>query len=167
MLIGIWKIIRGWLDPVVAAKVQFTNSEAEMEAYVPRSRIITELGGSENWEFKYAEPVAGENDKMKDTATRDRLLQTRSLIVDDYEKRTLEWIRGEGNVDDIRRKRHEIAIQLKEDYWALDPYIRARSCYDRAGLINPGGKLQFYPPAANHADTTTPAKPETSVQDLD
>lgn len=138
-----------------------------MEAYVPRSHIITELGGPESWEFKYAEPVPGENDKMKDIATRDKLLQTRSLIVDDYERRTLEWIRGEGSLDDIRRQRHEIANKLKEDYWILDPYIRARSCYDRAGLINPGGKLQFYPPTANHAAVTTPIKTETSVQDLD
>ena len=29
---GIWKIIKGWLDPVVAAKVHFTSSVEDLEA---------------------------------------------------------------------------------------------------------------------------------------
>lgn len=161
---GIWKIIRGWLDPVVASKVQFTNNDAELEAFVPRSRIITELGGEEDWAFKYIEPVPGENDKMKDVETRDRLVKERSLIVDNFEKGTLDWIHGEGDSEAVKRKRNEIANTLKEDYWKLDPYIRARSYYDRAGLINPGGKIQFYPAAA---PVSVPTGVETSANDLD
>lgn len=165
--IGIWKIIRGWLDPVVAAKVQFTNNEAEMEAMVPKSRIITELGGAEDYTYKYIEPVAGENDKMKDTTTRDKLMQQRSVIVDEYEKRTLEWINGEGDVEALKKTRHEIALKLRDDYWNLDPYIRARSYYDRIGLIN-GGNLHFYP-QAKATSTSAAAAPivNTSADDID
>jgi len=139
-----------------------------MEAFVPRSRIITELGGPENWAYKYLEPVPGENDKMKDVATRDRLIQQRSLIVDEFEKGTLDWIQGEGDAEGIKKRRNEIANRLREDYWGLDPYIRARSYYDRAGLINPGGKLQFYPPAAvAPAPASTASQVQTSADDLD
>jgi hypothetical protein len=140
-----------------------------MEVFVPASNIINELAGSEDWSYKYIEPVPGENDKMKDTETRDKLLTQREGIVDEYEKLTVEWIHGEGDIDGVKKKRHEIAGKLSEDYWRLDPYIRARSYYDRVGLINEGGRLQFY---KGRAVETVPAangtKPvETSADDID
>jgi len=142
---GIWKIIKGWLDPVVASKVHFTNNNEEMESYVPKPQIISELGGDEDWTYQYIEPVPGENDIMKDTETRDKLLAARAEIVKEYEAVTLEWIHGTGDVEGIKKKRNEIAGKLKVDYWGLDPYLRARSYYDRVGMINPGGRIQFYP----------------------
>ena len=176
---GIWKIIKGWLDPVVASKVHFTNDH-EMEEFVPQSHIIKELHGAEDWEYKYIEPVPGENDKMKDVEMRDKFLLERKGIVDEYEKATVEWIKG---VDDtgLKVKRNELAMKLRDDYWRLDPYIRARSYYDRIGLIQPGGKLQFYPnklvTPEPVAKTETPAEPASianggpthqhSAQDVD
>jgi hypothetical protein len=167
--VGIWKIIRGWLDPVVASKVQFTNNNDEMEQFVPKSQIIKELGGDENWEYHYAEPTPGENDLMKDTATRDKLLKEREILVNDYEKATLDWINGTGDIAAVKTKRNELANGLRDDYWRLDPYVRARSIYDRVGLIQQGGKLQFYPskeePAAAPTNGTKPV--ETSSDDID
>jgi len=147
---------------VVASKVQFTNNVEEMEAYVPKPQIIHELGGAEDWTYKYIEPVPGENDIMKDTATRDKLLLAREEIVNEYEKATLEWIRGTGDVEVVKNNRNEIASKLKVDYWGLDPYIRARSYYDRVGMINPGGRVQFYPPKEEMAivPATVPAGAE-------
>jgi len=166
---GIWKIVKGWLDPVVASKVHFTNNNEEMEEFVPRSQIISELGGDEDWSYQYVEPVPGENDLMKDTTTRDKYLVEREGLVKDYEKATLEWIHG---TEKTQIRRNELANKLKEDYWRLDPYLRARSLYDRVGLINPGGKLQFYPantekekPLQHLPNGTT--RVETSADDID
>jgi len=169
---GIWKIIKGWLDPVVASKVHFTNSTEEIEEYVPKSQIIKELDGAEDWTYKYIEPVPGENDMMKDTETRDKLLLAREDIVKDYEKATLDWIHESGDAAAIKKKRHELANSLKKDYWRLDPYIRARSFYDRSGMINAGGMLQFYPgkmvaPAAAVAVNGTAKPIKTSADDID
>lgn len=152
---GIWKIIKGWLDPVVASKVQFTNNDAEMEEFVPKTQIIKELGGHENWEYNYVEPVPGENDLIKDTATRDKLLAGRETIFKEYEKSTLDWIHGSGDVSAIKLRRNELANTLKEDYWRLDPYLRAKSFYDRTGMINPGGKISFYPGVEHSAPPST------------
>ncbi len=153
-----------------------------MGAYVPRTQIISELGGAEDWTYQYIEPVPGENDSMKDTATRDKLLLAREEIVKEYEKATLEWIHATGEVEAVKKRRNEIAGKLKTDYWGLDPYIRARSYYDRVGMINPGGKIQFYPakeektiiPQTEPAEvaeipptTTNGTKIETSEADLD
>jgi hypothetical protein len=140
-----------------------------MEEFVPHSQIIAELGGDEDWSYQYVEPVPGENDIMKDTATRDKYLVEREALVKDYEKATLEWIHGTGELEKTKLRRNELAQELKEDYWRLDPYLRARSLYDRVGLINPGGKLQFYP---KNTEKTLPltngtAKFETSADDID
>ena len=153
-----------------------------MEAYVPKPQIIHELGGAEDWTYKYVEPVPGENDTMKDTETRDKLLLAREGIVKEYEKATLDWIHGIGDVTAVKKSRNEIASKLKVDYWGLDPYVRARSYYDRVGMINPGGKIQFYPveeekvtisetvpaeAAGIAAPITNGTKVETSAADLD
>lgn len=136
-----------------------------MEEFVPASQIMQDLGGQEAWSYKYIEPVAGENDKMKDTATRDQLLQGRQKIIAAYEKTTLEWIDNNEDHSDIMKRRHEIANELRNNYWKVDPYIRARTLYDRTGVLGPGGKLDFYPKAV--PATNIPAHTETSAADLD
>ncbi|CAH0017510.1 unnamed protein product [Clonostachys rhizophaga] len=158
---GIWKIIRGWLDPVVAGKVHFTNNKNDLEKFIEPSRILKELEGDEDWEYKYEEPIPGENDKMKDTATRDKLLASREDVVKKFEATTLEWIKKHDGTDgsSLKSKREQLATQLREGYWILDPYVRARSLYDRTGVIKPGGSVDFY-------STKTQAK-ETSADDVD
>lgn len=162
---GIWKIIRGWLDPVVASKVQFTSNESDMEAFVPRSHIPKDMGGTEDWTYSYTEPVLGENKAMDDIATREKLLAGREEIVKKYEKATLDWIERPQSQDlsEIKMKRHTLAMDLRDDYWKLDPYIRAKSSYDRVGTIQSGGKLHFYPAEA----TTNGAQTDTSADDID
>jgi hypothetical protein len=167
-LLGVWKIIKGWLDPVVASKVNFTNNVTEMEEFVEKSHIIKDLGGDEDWNYQYIEPVAGENDRMSDTETKDKLIAGREIIVKAYEKATLDWIENNAapNISDIKAKRHTLATELKEDYWRLDPYIRARSFYDRSGMIQQGGKLQFYPDKPIAAQNSG-QEVQTSTDDLD
>ncbi|KFA66728.1 hypothetical protein S40285_08505 [Stachybotrys chlorohalonatus IBT 40285] len=163
---GIWKIIRGWLDPVVAAKVNFTNQRAGLEEFIEPSHITKELGGDEDWEYKYVEPVPGENDRMKDTATREKLQAARQELVKSFEATTLQWIKAPQGEEakELKEKRTAIAAQLRENYWKLDPYVRARSLYDRAGVIQEGGKIDWY-----SAKAPTPAStgPQTSADDVD
>lgn len=143
---GIWRIIRGWLDPVVAAKVHFTNYRAGLEEFIEPSHIIKELEGDEDWEYKYEEPAQGENDLMKDTETRDRLLKTRAELYKEFEAATRAWIRSPDSEPGTAAKeqRAKIAEQLKADYWRLDPYVRSRSLYDRRGDLLPGGSVNWY-----------------------
>lgn len=169
-ILGIWKIIKGWLDPVVASKVHFTNNSKDMSEFIPSSQILKELGGDEDWEYKYVEPIPGENDTMKDTATRDSKLQAREKLVKEFEEETLKWIKtpeGEEGKK-IKARRDELAVELKKDYWLLDPYVRARSLYDRTGALKPDGSVDWYakekPSAA--ASNGAPAV-ETSADDVD
>ncbi|KAL0936690.1 cral trio domain protein [Colletotrichum truncatum] len=166
---GIWKIIKGWLDPVVASKVHFTNNVKEMEEFIPPSHILKELDGQEDWDYKYVEPVAGENDKMKDTAARDALLAGREDLIQQYEEATLQWIKeaGTDNEASIKKQREELAQKLRDDYWKLDPYLRAKCVLDRTGVINEGGKIDFYPKTVAAGQTNGAPKVETSADDVD
>lgn len=163
-------MIKGWLDPVVASKVHFTNNEQEMEQFVPKSNILKELGGEEDWSYQYTEPTPGENDRMKDTATRDKLVSEREEVVKQYESATKNWINGT-EVAAAKERRLKLANELRDGYWVLDPYVRARSYYDRVGLIGTDGRPNFYPSRAAAA-ASVPAsngaqKVETSAADLD
>jgi hypothetical protein len=165
--VGIWKIIKGWLDPVVAAKVNFTNNVKDMEEFIASSRLLKELEGEEDWEYKYIEPIPGENDKMKDSETRDRLLADREKLVKEFEQATLEWIQEDEANPATKAKREQVATSLKHDYWNLDPYIRARSLYDRLGVIQPGGKINFYPKPNSEAIVNGTQPAETTADDVD
>ena len=144
----------------MASKVNFTNSTADMEAFVEKSRILKEIGGDEDWELKYIEPVIGENDLMKDVETKKKIQSERDAIGTEFEKATIAWIENKAS-DDVRKKRQDLKISLEQNYWKLDPYIRARSYYDRAGLIQPGGKIDFYPTAAKATTVPETKVPET------
>jgi len=165
---AIWSIIRGWLDPVVAGKVHFAKNVDELSHYVPKSQIPTELGGDEKWTYKYPEPVPGENDKMSEEKPKLELESERADIVKRYESTVLDWVHAgaaERDVDERRRERDEMAEQLRQNYWKLDPYVRARTLYDRMGVIQSGGKLDFYEQAKHSIGQ--PKVVDTSADDLD
>lgn len=172
---AVWSIVRGWLDPVVAGKVSFVKNVDELQKFVPKDQIPKELGGDEDWVYKYPEPVPGENDTMKDEATRQAIEADRTQIVSRYESTVLEWIRAgtqSETIDQRRKERDTVAEDLRQNYWKLDPYVRARTLYDRMGVINQAGQLAFYPKAAAAAapavtTATAPGRVSTSADDLD
>ncbi|PGH10225.1 hypothetical protein AJ79_05480 [Helicocarpus griseus UAMH5409] len=130
-----WSIIKGWLDPVVASKVHFTANHEELENYIANDSIPKDLGGNDDYEYEYIEPQEGENDLLKDTAKANELKEQRHKIIDELQKQTLTWINSASTATDkgeeIKKQRQETAEKLGEFYWTLDPYIRARSIYDR------------------------------------
>lgn len=157
----------------MAGKVHFTNNVKEVEEFIPLNHIPKELDGEEDWEYKYVEPIPGENHRMKDIETRDRILAEREQQYRDFEDTTIRWIQnpdGEKGKE-IKSEREAIASKLNQGYWTLDPYVRARSLYDRTGVIKPGGKVDFYPVAieATKEDGGPPARAivETSADDVD
>ncbi|KAG8529242.1 uncharacterized protein KY384_005877 [Bacidia gigantensis] len=139
---SIWKIIKGWLDPVVAAKVHFTKNIEELSQFVALEHLLKEMGGKEDWDYKYVPPREGENEKMKDEGTRERLLEERRGVVIEYETTTQQWLSGHKKVEGRRR---DLTEKLGAGYWDLDPFLRARTFYDRTGIISPGGGIDFYP----------------------
>lgn len=162
---GIWKVIRGWLDPVVASKVHFTNNIKDLEEYISPSRVPKELDGDEDFDYEYVEPIPGENDKMNDTATRDGLLAAREQLYRDYEEATANWIKTPEDAA-VKAQRDSIAANLRADYWKLDAYVRARSLCDRTGWIQ-GEKVVPYPTKKEAAVQASDIGDKTSSDDVD
>jgi hypothetical protein len=84
---------------------------------------------------------------MDDSVPKEEILKERASLVRDFEESTKIWIRdadGEAGMQSANR-RSELATQLKANYWKLDPYVRARSVYDRQGVIKAGGSIDYYP----------------------
>jgi hypothetical protein len=162
---GVWKIIKGWLDPVVAGKVHFTNTIEDLGGFIPRETVFKELGGPVDWGYKYPEPVKGENAAMSDTLGKQRLEGDRADLARSYEDVVLEWIHTADSTAPtstpapdaaaIRTRRDEIAAQLRKNYWTLDPYVRARSLYDRNGELKPTDSPSERPGTARQETSAT------------
>ncbi|RWA03196.1 hypothetical protein EKO27_g11909 [Xylaria grammica] len=144
----------------------------DLEEFIAKDKIPDEMDGTSGWTYEYIEPIPGENDKMKDTETRDKLVKEREALYEEFENKTIEWIHEDDATKRtaIKSERGAIAQKLKEQYWRLDPYIRSRTLYDRIGVIKPDGKLDYYPAwkaVATTNGTAAAAAVETSSDDLD
>ncbi|RPB29436.1 CRAL/TRIO domain-containing protein [Terfezia boudieri ATCC MYA-4762] len=155
---GIWSIIKGWLDPVVASKIHFTKTNEDLEQFIPKEHIIKELGGLEDWEYVFQEPVAGEDAALGDKVPLAKLQAERAETVKRYEDLTRAWINvlpgpSAGETENslevlsnskIKAERLDVAKSLRGGYWKLDKYVRGRTFYDRTGVIGPDGMIDFY-----------------------
>ncbi|KAE8392998.1 CRAL-TRIO domain-containing protein [Aspergillus alliaceus] len=147
---GIWKVIRGWLDPIVAAKVHFVNSVEDLEQFIDRTQIVKELGGDEDWEYEYVEPEENENATLGDTTTRDAIIAQHQRIGEELFSTTSMWLsaKDKKNMGDAslqKDQRADVIVRLRENYWKLDPYVRSRTVLDRTGIIQAHGNINFYP----------------------
>ncbi|KAB8079420.1 CRAL-TRIO domain-containing protein [Aspergillus leporis] len=157
---GIWNIIKGWLDPVVASKINFTKNVQDLEKFIPKDRIYKELEGDEDWEYSYVEPQPGENKTMADTAKRDELVKERQQLALELQDLTVQWISASRKRDDeatkaVVEKRKALIERLRAQYWEVDPYLRATSLHDRLNVLQGGGKIDFYPSVAKVNGTAT------------
>lgn len=116
------------------------------------------MGGKEPYEYSYIPPTPGENSQMENTTKRDELLKIREDLANEFEAVTVQWINGEKDAKEALGERGDIAAKLRDNYWDLDPFVRAKTLYDRLGVIGSKGVLDFYPKApqqaGGHAHTT-------------
>lgn len=138
------------MDPVVAAKVHFTRSVADLDKFVPRDQIPRELAGDEDWEYKYIEPAKDENAAMQDTSTRDSIMYERLMDGLKTLAATAAWISAttfsqgkedKAAVEELKSRRNAIIKDFTLGYWKLDPYVRARAIIDRSETLRPDGTV--------------------------
>ncbi|KAK7943069.1 uncharacterized protein PG986_012182 [Apiospora aurea] len=148
---GIWKLVSTWIaDPVIASKICFSTSAKDLGQYMDPDRLPKELGGKDPWEYTYLEPEAGENAKMGETAERDQLLVAREALAKEFEEATRQWLKSPKD-EAIKSRRKELAVKInKENYWLLDPYIRARTLWDRLGIRAPDGRIDYFANGKDH-----------------
>ncbi|KAI8948353.1 CRAL/TRIO domain-containing protein [Xylaria longipes] len=135
---GIWNMIKGWLDPVIASKINFTRKPADLLQFISKQNLQTSFGGDDTWEYEYIEPVKGENAKLDEAEKRTEIQQERNELIGEFELETIEWAcltAGSPAGEEKASQRTKIAHSLSGNYWKLDPYIRARTYYHRLGIV--------------------------------
>src|SRR6266513_230036 len=116
--LGIWNVIKGWLDPVVADKIHFTRTLEDLEEFIPRSRILKELGGDDDFVYRYVEQEPDDNIKQQDRVKRDALMTARSRHVEEFQDATFILDMHRRPSDDehtlARKHREQLASQLRD-----------------------------------------------------
>lgn len=79
------------LDPVVRAKIAFTSKAKDMEANIPKERLLAELGGEMSTKFVFPEPGPNDDDIQKDEATRNAKWEAYMKLATEYEEATKQW----------------------------------------------------------------------------
>ncbi|KAF9158543.1 hypothetical protein DFQ26_007511 [Actinomortierella ambigua] len=148
---GVWKVIEPWLDRVVASKVKFTSTDAELLDFIPAEHLpSTYEGGLDQYRYAYVAPVPGENERMKDGETKKLLYAAWEKLADEFDAQTRAWIAEDedeepegSNKDSFEiatkyfKERDAIARDLRKAHFALDPYVRARSQFHRGSETVP------------------------------
>ncbi|GMM30685.1 Csr1 protein [Martiniozyma asiatica (nom. inval.)] len=134
---GIWAIVKKWLDPVVASKINFTKSTEDLEKWISKDQLIEELGGNDKYTWEYLEPTDKDNSKNDDSEIRSKLEKERDELFKKFDQKTIEWIesRTVEQSKSLLKERLLIQSELSENYKKLDQYIRNRGIYDRLGYV--------------------------------
>ncbi|KAM3508999.1 hypothetical protein MY11210_006494 [Beauveria gryllotalpidicola] len=149
---ALWKLIRHWVSATIADKVKFTKGRKDVFKYIDPSQVLKEHGGLDDFKYEYEEPILDENFKMQNTITRNYLLLERQMLVEQFEDVTKEWVmnaQGTDRAAEVSRRRNQVCAELTANFWELDPYVRARSLYDRRGCLSGTGNLQYHPPKSD------------------
>jgi hypothetical protein len=133
----IWNIVKNWLDPVVASKINFTKNLKDLEKHIDSKWIPKSLEGADDFEPKWMEPNPEDDKLMQDTAARDKIKAQREALVKEFIEATVKWIESTSEQESTKWKqeKRQLGRQLAENYVKLDPYVRSRNNFDRQGCV--------------------------------
>lgn len=135
---GIWQIVRNWLDPVVASKINFTKNTSDLEKYIDKSQLLKDLGGDNDVEYEYLEPTKEANSlAVSDPEIIKKYVDERSELQKQFISKTIEWIEAAdlASSKTLLQERIQLSKKLTENYKTYDGCVRNRGLYDRFGDI--------------------------------
>lgn len=83
---------------------------------------------------------------MQEDEKRTQIQEERDDLARQFDQTTIEWMALDPKSEEAKAKantRLELAKRLRENYWKIDPYIRARTYYHRAGVVGAAGEVNF------------------------
>ena len=134
------------MDPVVASKINFTRSASDMARFIDKKNLQKSYGGEDGWEYEYVEAVPGENSQLEKVDEAAKLLEERIETAIELVGLTVDWASASAQSDAEKGtvpKRDEAIQKFQENYWKLDPYIRAKTYLHRVGVVNEKGEVDF------------------------
>ncbi|KAE8226889.1 hypothetical protein CF319_g564 [Tilletia indica] len=141
---GFWQILKPLLDPVVRAKVGFTQKTKDLEDRIPVDRLVPSVEGEMITEFDFVPPQAGENKLHQDEEGRKREKGKYMDLAQQYEDATREWINTDLKDQKILDKRALLAKKLRIQQYAMEPYFRGKTVLHRDGTIDGTGRVTWF-----------------------
>jgi hypothetical protein len=139
-------VIKRWLDPDVACKIHFTNGTKDLKRFISAENLQKCYGGEDDWEYKYIGPELGESRPLLSEEKRAKIQNERNELVQQFEQMTIDWTCADEESAEGKEKneeRHKLVNGLRDNYWKLDPFIRAKTYYHRVGVIGATGEVDF------------------------
>lgn len=130
---AVWRIIKPWLDPVVASKITFTSKINDLENYIDNQDIPMRLGGADDFKMEYIEPTPENTKTLPHDDTYNKLLKQRETLVCQFFDATKRWVAAK-TPEESRKYLDEkinLSMGISENYLLLDPYIRKKGIFDR------------------------------------
>ncbi|KAJ2822045.1 phosphatidylinositol transfer protein csr1 [Coemansia furcata] len=128
---GVWKLIRSWLDPVIAKRTFIAKDIDQLSKFVDRSQIMVDMGGELKYSYSFDYPTEEDNAQMFDAEGRQQAEESLKDAVSAFEKETNAWVSGSGTNSYNVKSRIDAAASFGDAALKLDPYIRARFATDR------------------------------------
>lgn len=135
---AVWKIIKGWLDPVVASKIHFTKLAADLEKFADIDQIPQDLGGKDDYVPQYVTPTESNSATKPADDTMVQLLSDREMLTKTFYETTIAWINAKSREEstELLNLKIHLGAELASNYLALDPYVRHRGAFDRDGSLD-------------------------------
>lgn len=134
----VWKIIKGWLDPVVASKIHFTKGTDDLKRFIDPEHIPEYLGGKDGEDLSYPKPS---KKHIRPSKARDlefyRLCALRDTLHVKFIEATIRWVECTNpSVSSLYLKdKIYLSYELSHNYIELDPYLRNPGVFDRNGFL--------------------------------
>jgi hypothetical protein len=108
------------------------------------------MGGGDPWEWKWVPPVQPSPLSAEEKSSLEAARAERVKQLDEYITVTSAWwkqfIAGdEAAAAASQKQRHDLALQLRDNYWKLDKYVRGRVWLDRVGILKEDGSVNLTP----------------------
>lgn len=148
LIMPVWALIKPLVREEFLSHLHFTKDLADLERFIPFESIPKQMGGGGDASFQYEYPDlsdpmnggGGHEVQAQRDYERTMLHEERKEVIRLFEETTKEWINASREGREIRglkTLRDKYGAELVTSYWRLDPYVRARSIYDRLGWIQP------------------------------
>ena len=142
---GAWACIKPLLRQATRDKITFTSNVRELAAKIGDSEAEKVLTTQMQYIPRPVDEVFKDESKDLSSASEEykAALASWTQQIIEFEESTREWARPPASdtplehSQSVESKRAEIAWRLSETYWRIDPFIRPKSYYDRAGLLPP------------------------------
>lgn len=141
-----WALIKPLLRQATRDKITFTSNVKDLAAKIGEKEAETVLKAQLQYIPRPADEEFKNETENMETASDEckAACKTWQENCVDMEELTRQWSRPPASdtpldtLEKLDAQRSEACWRLSKSYWAIDPFVRPKSYYDRAGQLPPG-----------------------------